>query len=449
MKNTPTSLNPFPVINKRRDAAIGFLLVFFIIGYGCNAQTPAKDSLPPEQVHILNLTDTARHYAKKGNKKMALHYHKQALHKAKAAHLPEHEARALLNIANLLKNEDVDKSLAYLDSALFIAKSIQHHQLAADIYHAMGEIYKQQENYQEALLALEEHHKLLDSLFATHKAQEIAHIKTAEKQKFERTVGILCIAAVGIIAFLFAYYFYKTRRLNRKLQESNRVKDKLFSILGHDLRGPAGSIIQALPIIESGSLPPAKRQEIVEHVKAQGQAFLETLDSLLQWGKSQLQGTKVQQTKFNPQEIVTKNIEVLGGLASKKDLHIKQQFPRLFSVYADADHFDFIIRNLLSNAIKFSHPGGTITITAEEKKEEVIISVRDEGVGIPLEKQKEFDNGNLQVAYGTRGEKGTGLGLLLTKEFIKANKGNIWLESHPGQGTTFYVSLPASATGAA
>ncbi|HJU45957.1 MAG TPA: ATP-binding protein [Chitinophagaceae bacterium] len=133
---------------------------------------------------------------------------------------------------------------------------------------------------------------------------------------------------------------------------------------------------------------------------------------------------------------------MLTGLAGRKKVKIIQQVPATLSIYADPDHFDFIIRNLLSNAIKFSHTGGTVTIAAEAKKDEVLFSVRDEGVGIPVEKQKQFDTGNLSVAYGTNGEKGTGLGLLLTKEFIKVNKGRIWFQSTQGQRTTFYFSFP-------
>lgn len=112
-------------------------------------------------------------------------------------------------------------------------------------------------------------------------------------------------------------------------------------------------------------------------------------------------------------------------------------------LYGDINHFEFIIRNLLSNAIKFSHPSGTIQITADIKpgSGQVIFSVRDHGKGISREQQKAFLKSNMDISFGTKGEKGTGIGLMLSKEFIKAGKGRIWVESEEGKGTAFYFTF--------
>ncbi|SDF50317.1 two-component system, OmpR family, phosphate regulon sensor histidine kinase PhoR [Mucilaginibacter pineti] len=119
--------------------------------------------------------------------------------------------------------------------------------------------------------------------------------------------------------------------------------------------------------------------------------------------------------------------------------------PEGLTLHADADHFEFIIRNLLSNAIKFSYEGGAITIGAKlPSPEEAVLSVADQGIGISPDQQAVFLTSNLKVNFGTKKEQGSGLGLLLIKDFIKANQGRIWLESEPGKGTRFYVAMPAA-----
>jgi len=114
-------------------------------------------------------------------------------------------------------------------------------------------------------------------------------------------------------------------------------------------------------------------------------------------------------------------------------------------LHADVDHLEFIVRNILSNAIKFSYEGTTITISAHQASSaETIISIEDHGIGISKEQQAVFLTGNLKANFGTRNEKGSGLGLLLIKDFVKANRGKIWLESTPGKGSTFHVAIPAA-----
>ena len=151
---------------------------------------------------------------------------------------------------------------------------------------------------------------------------------------------------------------------------------------------------------------------------------------------------KVNAVDFELKTIVQKNIDVLGNQAKDKGITIQDNTPKNLTAHADPDHFDFVIRNLLSNAIKFTYPSGNISIGARaEANGYVTCWVQDDGIGISEEKQQEFLNANLQVSYGTSGEKGTGFGLLLSKEFVKANGGKMWLTSVEGQGSIFYFSL--------
>lgn len=404
----------------------------------CTAYAPPGDTT---KKHIERLTDSAHVFNGKGDKKSALDYHKRALEFSKKGNLQEHQARSLLNIAKILKTEDADKSLEHLSDALGIAKKIAHKVLESDIYLAMSEIYRQEENYAEALYALEEHHHLVDSLLARNTMQEITRTKAADRASAERSLLLTILGAVVLIALVLAVYFRKTKKLNAELQESNLVKDKLFSILAHDLRGPAGSIAQSLELMGTDFFPPEDEQAMKVMLIKQSKAFSETLNTLLEWANGHLQGIVSQPVEFDAKVIISKNREMLSAQAANKQLQIVDNTPGPLLVFADAHHFDIILRNLLSNAVKFSHPGGTITIGTEEKKDVFAFFVRDEGIGISAVRQKQLDTAGIDVSFGTKGEKGTGLGLLLAKEFAKALGGGIWLTSEEGRGTTFYFSV--------
>lgn len=417
------------------------MLFFFmsILVISCHSQPPPADI---NDQHIQKIIHKAHEYEKLGNIDTAIHYHKEVLKKSKRLKLPEYEVKALLNIARLLKKEDARMSLEHLNDALLIADQLNHHELRADIFLAMAEIYKQEENYKEALTALEEHHTLLDTIFSKNNEREILRIRAADARKLERTIGLIAIISVMAIAAVLAFYFRKTRNLNKQLQSSNLIKDKLFSIIGHDLRGPAGNIMEALNMVESGDLNDVEQREILAMLKKQSYAFNETLNALLNWGNTQLKGGEIHPVNFNPKNTIQMSLDVLEGQARKKNITITMSVGDHLTVLADPNHVDFVIRNLLSNAIKFSHEGGAIEISAKEQDAKVTISVTDYGSGIPEEKQKQFSSSAyMESSFGTKGEKGTGLGLMLSKEFIELSKGRIWLESKVGVGTTFYISL--------
>jgi signal transduction histidine kinase len=240
-------------------------------------------------------------------------------------------------------------------------------------------------------------------------------------------------------------YLRKVKRLNQELKASNKIKDTLFSVVGHDLKGPAASAVQLFEMMETEEFTAPELKGMIVELKKQTTASLELLKSLFEWGRAQLQGIKVNQTDFDSKEVIDRCISLLSPQASQKNITIKDSAPSDLKLHADADHFEFVIRNLLSNAIKFSHPGGVIEVGAwKHDKNDIVFSVADSGVGISKTQQQAFLTGNLNVAFGTAKEKGSGLGLMLTKDFIKANDGRIWLESRENEGSTFFVALHAA-----
>lgn len=397
--------------------------------------------------HMLDTLDSA---------KEALVYHRMGLQNARAHNLKEDEARSLLVMARAVKDEDAQKGIQHLKTALDLAQEIGHKQLSAEIYKGLTELYNQQSMHKEALNALEMHHRLNDSLSNINKAHKLlvlqnsyelaarrAHIESLElsnqEKTYQRNIGIgLAIAAFVILA-ITAFYFYKTRMLNKRLIESNRIKDQLFSIIGHDLRNPVGGITQLLAVMDEQELSLEELHQMISAMRKQGDVALEILNALLNWGEAQLKGVNVKTSHFSPLTYIQKNLAALNKQVTDKSLRIENTVAAELWISGDADHFDFIIRNLLSNAIKFSYPGKTIWINADvSDPEKVIFSVKDEGKGITETQQALFLKQNLDITYGTSGEKGTGIGLMLCLEFIKANHGKLWLISTPGNGTTFF-----------
>jgi signal transduction histidine kinase len=244
------------------------------------------------------------------------------------------------------------------------------------------------------------------------------------------------------ILIVLAVYLKKIKSLNKKLVESNLIKDKLFSIIGHDLRSPIANVVQMMDVFGSIDFSSEERFEIIATLKKHSETSLETLDNLLQWGKAQLQGIKIKQTEIFPQLVFEKNINVYHIQTERKSITINNLIPETLTVVADPDHLNFIVRNLISNAVKFSYLSGIIEVTAVQHTNDMVaISVRDYGMGMSVENKKSVFQTFPIITIGTANEKGTGIGLMLCKEFTEANGGVIWVESTPGKGSVFSFTL--------
>ncbi len=417
-------------------------VAIFLLGYGCQGQPQP----PQDTVHVAtykNITDSAKKYALNHDTAKAIDYHKKALLHTRKHGLQEQEANSLMHIGLLLKGQDTNQSHAYLNKALQIAEQLDKHELRANILLAMSSVYKQQQNYKESLATLEAHQKLIQEVFKKHKAEELAQLHDEETHQRERAIFVTVAVALFILLLIFAYYYRRIKRLNKALSQSNQIKDTLFSIIGHDLRGPAGSIMQALEMVDAGILNQQEEKQIISLLRQQSRSFNETLNTLLNWAAAQLKGAQPQITSVDTLTTIQESLDLLMTQAAAKDIKIIPPHGNHLPVLADKDQFDFVIRNLLSNAIKFSYPGGQIEITTEKQDHQALIAVHDHGKGIPAEQQRYlFAEGRLNSTFGTKGEKGTGLGLMLSWNFIKANGGRIWFDSREGSGTTFYISLP-------
>jgi|GEM_PF-2787899 len=232
---------------------------------------------------------------------------------------------------------------------------------------------------------------------------------------------------------------------NEDLQRANQTKSKLFALIGHDLRAPLSSLKLMIDAFKEGDFTAEELQDALPLVNDQLVSTLNLTDDLMYWGRVQLEGMSL-----NPQEIavpvfIEDMAKGLRPLALAKQIAIEVAVcPAANKVRADVDMVKAVFRNLISNAIKFSHEKGTIRLQADNSADgkSITFTVADQGMGIaPQNLKKLFGNSNF-TTKGTKGEKGTGFGLMLCKDFVNLNGGEIWADSELGRGTTIYFTLP-------
>ncbi len=237
-------------------------------------------------------------------------------------------------------------------------------------------------------------------------------------------------------------------RSELSLKETVATKDKFFSIIAHDLKNPFGSIMGFSELILRKLSPTNldKIQHYARIIHSASKHGFELLENLLAWSRSQNGTLKYSPNNISLNEIITNNINILKESAENKQHKIEYLNPKDFNVFIDEDMINTVFRNILSNAIKYSNPLSTITISANKTDNSFVeIAVEDKGVGMNKKHLEQlFSIDSNKSIPGTNGEQGTGLGLILSKEFIEKNKGNIWAESAIGKGSTFYFTLPLS-----
>jgi two-component system sensor histidine kinase/response regulator len=226
-----------------------------------------------------------------------------------------------------------------------------------------------------------------------------------------------------------------------ELQTSNDTKNKLLSILAHDLRSPLASIQNYLELLSEFDMSEEEKKTISSILLAETQNTQQMLSNLLSWTKSQMEGTQVNFAKINLRETLAPVLKSQHSVASGKMIDLQNTISADVYLLADKDMLQLVIRNLLNNAIKFTPAGGFVTISSKKDGSECVIMVTDSGSGIPEDKQDNLFSLRAQSTFGTQNEKGVGLGLALCKEFTEFQNGRIWFESKPGSPTTFFVSL--------
>jgi len=329
-------------------------------------------------------------------------------------------------------------------------KSVSHSQSVVDSYKS---------DYKNALEYFKKYHHLSDSIAKALKTTEIARMKNwheleqkdnenrllqHEKQKQHRLIRILQGALLMIIALLTlsVFLYRKTAEKNRELKQLHTVKDKLFSVVAHDLRSPMGALMSMLNLANENEIDAETQAQLLKDISVRVDDTYRLLDNLLHWSKSQMQGMIPAPALFDAQDGSRAVTDSLQSIAAHKNIVLNNRIQKQ-QIFADRDMFAVVVRNLTMNAIKYTPEVGEITLASELKDNMLIISVKDNGTGMPQEVQdKLFKLSETQSKRGTNNESGTGLGLVLCADFVKINGGNIWFTSAQGEGSTFYFSVP-------
>ena len=237
----------------------------------------------------------------------------------------------------------------------------------------------------------------------------------------------------------------KLESSNRDLVEAMNARNRLFAIIGHDVKAPIGYTRQALEmILENGDMAAEERDELLRMMASSSEVTYNLLDNLLVWGRSQTGKLKATPVKFKLKSLVDESIELVNIGIREKQLKVEVYVSEEHYMDADRDQLYIVIRNLLSNAIKFTPEKGSIYISSRKQKGEVVISIRDTGIGIPDSIQVKLLDAKSHVSTGgTKGEKGSGLGLKICNEILQTNHGWMTIESELASGTTILIGIKA------
>ena len=294
--------------------------------------------------------------------------------------------------------------------------------------------------------------------------QEEEAKKEEEYKKLKALSYVLGAAFLIVSTILLLIYLKRknTLKFNRELQEKNKlielqnkefaqqtthleevnsVKDRLFSIVSHDLKDSISSIKGFIDLLKEDSISREEFYDLVPELSENADSASQLLYNLLNWSKSQMQNLEPKPELFNIQDVFKNKISLVEQKVDQKNIVLIDESHRDF-IYADKSMIEIVIQNLITNAVKFTRVGDVITVSNSDQDGKSLICIEDTGVGISRDNVvKLFKNGTF-TTRGTSNEKGTGLGLTICKELVELNNGRIWVESTPNVGTKFYVELP-------
>lgn len=345
--------------------------------------------------------------------------------------------------------KDLDKALNYYEKYDKIKDSLYQIETTAKVLELEKQYESEKKNNQIALLEKENQHQMDQILM----------------ERTRRNYMILSIILVSILLGVFVYFAYYYKRINRllKVQRKNilmqknqiyeqntqlqkliNTQNRLFRIIAHDLRSPLVSLFNISNLIEY-HIEDKEYEALEKTAIKMNQKITKILgltDNLLIWAHSQSKSSEVSLMPISSMEIVKECLEIYRPIAADKNIKIDYSEPKDLMVWADSNMLRTVFRNLINNAIKFTHPNGNIKIWQESSNGFVRFTVKDSGVGIDKDKLETlFEISHEKISADTSGEKSSGLGLSICREFVQAMKGRIWVESQVGAGSRFTFEL--------
>ncbi|MCF6242209.1 MAG: tetratricopeptide repeat-containing sensor histidine kinase [Bacteroidales bacterium] len=351
-----------------------------------------------------------------------------------------------------------NEALIYFNKSLDLIQKTGEIRERYFVYQLLSEHYERNKFFLKALEFYKKYSLLRDSLNNQANSYKIEELKTryelAKKEqenknlllekdiqkkriKIQNLLLLFFIISL-IMSVIFVVYIYISRK---KLQSINKTKDLLFSIIGHDLRGPMGNIKQLLELVELTEYP--QKDKYIKLLKLPVESSFNLLEDLLVWSGNINKSTYYEPQKFVLKELINQNNSLFHSLLKNKKIEFTSTIPDDIMVFADKNHVSAILRNLISNAIKFSPKNSFISIRYSIEGDMIKIMVVDTGLGLTAQNIKKILNPAIFfTTFGTKNEKGSGLGISLVQSFVKLNKGKFGIESEIGVGSTFFFTLP-------
>ncbi|MVN92683.1 sensor histidine kinase [Mucilaginibacter aquatilis] len=260
------------------------------------------------------------------------------------------------------------------------------------------------------------------------------------------TSAYVVVVSLILLCFYFIKYNYDLEKKSAEQKAAmmkllNEEKNKLFSIISHDLRAPLTNVQNYLELLGEVDLSADEQQEIKVKLLDSTRNTLDMLNNVLSWSKSQMSGLKFSSTELYLHELLLPQLLLFTNIAQNKNIKIEISIDQELKIIGNADMVQMIMRNLINNAIKFTAPGGRIIVSAQRENNYALLLVKDSGAGKPVKLSNNIFYLNNESTKGTANEKGVGLGLVLCKEFTEVQNGNIWFECDSVSGTTFFVEL--------
>lgn len=315
-----------------------------------------------------------------------------------------------------------------------------------------AELQRQKKEQQNQLV--HDHVKAAYDKKILDKQIDFQRIQLVFNKRLVAFLAILAAIVLSVAGFVF-YSRYKTIRLNRtisqqkqELEQLGKVKDKILSVVSHDLRAPLNNLVAFRAILDEGDISPGQLAKYIDQVKGTMDHTSSMMENLLNWSASQMQGFTVHAEKISLNEVLENVLQETAVAAQKKNITVLNRLNEVFNLYADKNMLQLVIRNLVSNAIKFTKSSGTIELMADRDADgRVAFLVKDNGVGLsPLSVARinADTTSAMESRSGTAREKGTGLGLMLSKHFAALMNGTLTVQSLEGVGSTFSLLLPAA-----
>jgi signal transduction histidine kinase len=381
-----------------------------------------------------------------------------------------------------MEKGDLQQAALQLNTALQTARQLNARLLEVRCHEQLARLHELSKDFEKALQHYRQHQQLRDSLFSVSMQQKLfrdqVRFETEEKddiiasltkleqirqselkkQEFIRNI-LVVVVALSVVLLITVYrsgqrrkrinmlllqHQEETEKRSKELEQLNEVKDKFFSIISHDLRSPINALAGILDLMDKGAIKPEEMPGTIHELRKRFTHTRTLLNNLLDWTLLQMDKLNLQPVRISLHEVVQENIELLNAF-HEKHIQIKNQVPPQAFAQADRNTINLVIRNLITNAIKFTNEGGEIVITATLNTGQWTVSVNDNGIGMSEEvRSRLFNKINPYSTRGTANEKGTGLGLILCKEFVEKNGGRIWVESQEGAGSSFSFTVPAT-----